>query len=114
MGPMLLILNRISRWIAQAVLSNPRTRRKGHKNNCFVGISTTLPSPWGQSLFLRSWCMQTFPVWLHVLEYGETEETGLRLCSWEKCRGQEHALGVAPIKQELQEFAVGRAAEAQD
>ncbi|KAI1243605.1 hypothetical protein IHE44_0001237 [Lamprotornis superbus] len=36
---------------------------------------------------------------------GETEERGLGLCSWEKCSGQEHALGYAPIKQELQEFA---------
>lgn len=58
--------------------------------------------------------MQTFPLQLHLLEHADTEETGLGLCSWEKCSRQEHALGHAPIKQELQEFAVRRAAEAQD
>lgn len=61
-----------------------------------------------------SQCMQTFLFWLHLLECGETEETGLGLCSWEKSSGQEHALGDAPTKQELQEFAVRTAAEAQD
>lgn len=114
MGPKLLILNRISRHAAQAVFSIPRIGRKGHKSNCFVGISTTLSSPWGQSLFLSAQCMQTFSFWLHLLKHGKTEETGLGLCSWEKCSGQEHAPGDALIKQELQEFTVGRAAKAQD
>lgn len=114
MGPELLILNRISRHIAQAVLPIPRIGRKGHKSSCFVGISTILPSPWDQSLFLMCQCMQTFPLWLYLLEHGDTEETGLGLCSWEKCSRQEHVLGDAPIKQDLQEFAVRRAAEAQD
>lgn len=66
MGPKLLIFNRISRHVAWAVLSIPRIGRKAHKSNCFVGISTTLPSPWGQSLFLRSQCVQTFSFWLHL------------------------------------------------
>lgn len=79
MGPELLILNRISRHIAQAVLPIPRIGRKGHKSSCFVGISTTLPSPWDQSLFLMCRCMQTLPLWLHLLERGDTEETGLGL-----------------------------------
>lgn len=114
MGPELLILNRISRCIAQAVLPIPRIGRKDHKSSCFVGISTTLPSPWDQSLSLTCQCVQTFPLWLHLLERGDTEETGLGLCSWEKCSRQEHALGGASIKQDLQELAVRAPAEAQD
>lgn len=113
MGPKLLILNRISRHTAQAVFSIPRIGRKGHKSNCFVGISTTLSSPWGQSLKKCS-MYAVFPFWLHLLKHGETEETGPGLCSWEKCSGQEHAPGDALVKQELQEFTVGRAAKAQD
>lgn len=92
MGPKLLVLNRISRHSAQAVLAIPRIGRKGHKSNCFMGISTSFSSPGGSDTVFRCSVFADFPVSLCLLELAGTDVLGLGLCS----QGASGAAGACP------------------
>lgn len=113
MGPKLLVLNRISRCSAQAVLAIPRIGRRGHKSNCFMGISTSLSSPQGRTLFFSAQCMQTFPLSAAFAgAWSRTEVLGL--CSWGAGTAARHVpQEMLASKGPLWGFAVRKAAEAQ-